>query len=343
MSILIILDMMGADKGASELSLGLRFFLKRNPGQYAFIVVGKQEELQSLNDIAEIVDARDVVPMEAGARDVLRMKDSSMMRAIDLYQERQADAIISCGGTGAYLSAATLKLKLIPGVERAALIVPMPNALGKITNVLDIGASNENTAEHLVQFAEMGRIFNQAVYGNKEPRVYVLANGTEDKKGSPVGKRALELLKEKNFPGLQGNIEGRETLSGVADVIVTDGFTGNVYLKTTEGTFKVMSNEIKKFFSRNLLSKIGYLFASKGVKEMRHRWDYRTTGGSMLLGLNGVVVKAHGSSDALAFSYAIEVGYKLATHNIVATLKKGFQHEITQNVPSGTKHSTESD
>ena len=343
MPLTIILDMMGADKGAEELSLGLRQFLSRNPGQYTFIAVGKKEELQSIQDIAEIVDARDVVPMEAGARDVLRMKESSMMKAIEMYQERKADAIISCGGTGAYLSAATLKLKLIPGVERAALIVPMPNAIGKITNVLDIGASNENTAEHLVQFAEMGRIFNQAVYGNKEPRVYVLANGTEDKKGSPESKRALEILKERNFPGLQGNIEGRESLSGIADVIVTDGFTGNVYLKTTEGVFKVMSNEIKKIFKRNILSMIGYVFASKGVKAMRHRWDYRSTGGSMLLGLNGVVVKAHGSSDAVAFSYAIEVGKKLAEAKIVDTLTKGFNHENLTSVPPGTKPPTQTD
>jgi phosphate acyltransferase len=331
----IILDMMGADKGAQELVAGVKLFLSRNQGDYRLVAVGKQEELQGLQGIADIVDARDVVPMEAGARDVLRMKDSSMMKAIDLYESLNADAIISCGGTGAYLSAATLKLKLIPGVERAALIVPMPNAIGKITNVLDIGASNENTAEHLVQFAEMGRLFNQAVYGNAVPRVYMLSNGTEDKKGSPEGKKAFDMLVAKNFPGFKGNIEGRESLNGHADVIVTDGFTGNVYLKSTEGVFKIMSNEIKKIFKRNIFSKIGYLFAKKGVNAMRHRWDYRTTGGSMLLGLNGVVVKAHGSSDATAFSYAIEVGKKLAEANIVQTMKKGFQNGIG-STPTGS-------
>jgi glycerol-3-phosphate acyltransferase PlsX len=322
----IILDMMGADKGPEELIVGVKLFLARNPGDYRLVAVGKQEELQLLKGIADIIDARDIVPMEAGARDVLRLKDSSMLKAIDLYSSLKADAMISCGGTGAYLTLTTLKLKLIPGVERAALIVPMPNAIGKITNVLDIGASNENTAEHLVQFAEMGRLFNQAVYGNKEPRVYVMANGTEDKKGSPESKKALEILQARNFPGLKGNIEGRESLSGIADVIVTDGFTGNVYLKTTEGVFKIMSNEIKKIFKRNFFSKLGYLLSKKGVKSMQHRWDYRTTGGSMLLGLNGVIVKAHGSSDALAFSYAIEVGKKLAEANIVDAMKKGFSH-----------------
>jgi glycerol-3-phosphate acyltransferase PlsX len=242
--------------------------------------------------------------------------------------------MISCGGTGAYLSSATLKLKLIPGIERAALIVPMPNAIGKITNVLDIGASNENSAEHLVQFAEMGRLFNQAVYGNQEPRVYMLSNGTEDKKGSPEGKKAFEMLVAKKFPGFKGNIEGRETLNGDADVIVTDGFTGNIYLKSTEGIFKIMSNEIKKFFKRNLFSKLAYMLAKKGVEQMKHRWDYRTTGGSMLLGLNGVVVKAHGSSDALAFSYAIEMGKKLASAKIIESMKKGFAH-ATNPTPVG--------
>ena len=332
----IILDMMGADKGAPELVEGVKLFLSRNPGEYRLIAVGKQEELQGLKGIAEVIDARDVVPMEAGARDVLRMKESSMMKAIDLYETMNADAMISCGGTGAYLSAATLKLKLIPGVERAALIVPMPNAIGKITNVLDIGASNENSAEHLVQFATMGRLFNQAVYGNKEPRVYMMSNGTEDKKGSPEGKKAFDILVANKFPGFKGNIEGRESLNGHADVIVTDGYTGNVYLKTTEGVFKIMSNEIKKFFKRTFFSKLAYLFAKKGVEQMKHRWDYRTTGGSMLLGLNGVIVKAHGSSDRLAFSYAIEVGKKLAEANIVETMKKGFAHATSTTIVGTT-------
>jgi glycerol-3-phosphate acyltransferase PlsX len=334
MNLKIILDMMGADKGPTELVEGVKLFLARNPGEYRIVAVGKQEELQGLKGIAEIIDAREVVPMEAGTRDVLRLKDSSMMKAIDLYETLNADAMISCGGTGAYLSAATLKLKLIPGVERAALIVPMPNAIGKITNVLDIGASNENSAEHLVQFATMGRLFNQAVYGNKEPNVYMLSNGTEDKKGSPEGKKALDMLVASNFPNFKGNIEGRESLNGHADVIVTDGFTGNVYLKTSEGVFKVMANEIKRIFKRNLFSKLAYLFAKKGVEQMKHRWDYRTTGGSMLLGLNGVVVKAHGSSDALAFSYAIELGKKLAEAKIVDSIKKGFAH-ATSTTPIG--------
>lgn len=328
----IILDMGGADLGTQELVAGVFLFLKRNPQPIKLVAVGDASLLAGLKDVAQIVNAKGVVPMEAGARDVLRMKDSSMMVAIDLYETLKADAIISCGGTGAYLSAATLKLKLIPGVERAALIVPMPNVKGKITNVLDIGASNENSPEHLVQFAEMGRLFNIAVYGNAEPRVYMLANGTEDKKGSPASKKAFELLKARNFPGLIGNIEGREALSGIADVIVTDGFTGNVFLKTTEGVFKIMSNEIKKIFKRNILSKIGYLFSKKGVDAMKSVWDYRVTGGSMLLGLNGVVVKAHGSSDALAFSYAIQVGFKLANANIVETIEKGLHHATTENV-----------
>jgi glycerol-3-phosphate acyltransferase PlsX len=334
----IILDLMDADKGPSELVEGVKLFLSRNPGEYRLVAVGKQEELQELKGIADVIDARDVVPMEAGARDVLRLKDSSMMKAIDLYETLKADALISCGGTAAYLSASTLKLKLIPGVERAALIVPMPNAAGKITNVLDIGASNENSAEHLVQFAEMGRLFNQAVYGNKEPRMYLLSNGTEDIKGSPVGKKAFEMLVAKNFPGFKGNIEGRETLNGDADVIVTDGFTGNVYLKTTEGVFKIMANEVKKIFKRNLLTMLAYLFAKKGVEQMKHRWDYRTTGGSMLLGLNGVVVKAHGSSDRLAFSYAIEVGKKLAEANIVEKMKKGFANATSTTIVGTTSN-----
>jgi glycerol-3-phosphate acyltransferase PlsX len=202
---------------------------------------------------------------------------------------------------------------------------PFPTAIkGKKVTVLDIGANNENTPEQIVQFAKMGRIYSQKIINITEPKVFLLSNGAEDKKGSPEIKAAHKILRETNFPGFHGNIEGRDALSGEADVLVTGGFAGNVFLKSTEGVFVMMNNMIKAAFKRNILSKIGYLLSKKGFLEMKTTMDYKTTGGAMLLGVNGVVVKAHGSSDGFSFSYALEVALKMANADVIKLIKEGL-------------------
>ena len=250
-----------------------------------------------------------------------------MMMAIKTLKDEGLDAVVSCGSTGGFLSAATINLKMIPGVKRAALVAPFPTQIkGKNVVILDIGANNENSPEELVQFALMGKLYSQSVYALEKPNVYLLSNGAEEGKGAPEVKEAYKLLKDSGFEGFKGNIEARYALNGDADVVVADGFTGNIFLKSTEGIAKIMSGMIKKSFKKNLWTKIGYLHVRKGIKEMSETLDYKNTGGAMLLGINGNVVKAHGSSDALAFYSALRVAKILAEKDVVSQIKKGLEN-----------------
>jgi glycerol-3-phosphate acyltransferase PlsX len=317
---------MGGDLGSSVIVEAINQFLLEN-NDVEITVAGKKEELTALEGKCRILDARDVVPMEAGALEVMRLKNSSMMVAIKTMKEENLDAVVSCGSTGGFLSAATINLKMIPGVKRAALVAPFPTQIkGKNVVILDIGANNENSSEELVQFALMGKLYSQSVYGTEKPKVYLLSNGVEEGKGSPVVKQAYKLLKDSKFEGFEGNVEARYALNGEADVVVADGFTGNVFLKASEGIAKMMSGMIKKAFKRNLWSKIGYLHVRKGMKEMTETMDYKSTGGAMLLGINGNVVKAHGSSDARSFYHALRVAKKLAENDVVNKIKKGIEN-----------------
>ena len=322
----IVVDAMGGDLGSSVIVEAINQFLLEN-NDVEITVAGKKEELTALEGKCRILDARDVVPMEAGALEVMRLKNSSMMVAIKTMKEENLDAVVSCGSTGGFLSAATINLKMIPGVKRAALVAPFPTQIkGKNVVILDIGANNENSPEELVQFALMGKLYSQSVYGTEKPKVYLLSNGVEEGKGSPVVKQAYKLLKDSKFEGFEGNVEARYALNGEADVVVADGFTGNVFLKASEGIAKMMSGMIKKAFKRNLWSKIGYLHVRKGMREMTETMDYKSTGGAMLLGINGNVVKAHGSSDARSFYHALRVAKKLAENDVVNKIKKGIEN-----------------
>lgn len=321
----IIVDTLGSDLGSGPIVAAIKTFINKN-SDINIIAVGNKEELSSLEGLCEIVHAPDVVPMEAGPLEVMRMKNSSMYVASSLMKERKADAIVSAGSTGGFLSCATLLLKTAPNVKRAALVAPFPTKIkGKKVVILDIGASNENSPEELVQFAFMGELYSKAIFGVEKPKIYLLSNGTEAGKGSPSGKQAYKLLQNKE--GFMGNIEARNALSGEADVIVTDGFTGNIFLKSSEGMAKMMSGMMKSAFKKNLWSKLGYLHVKKGINEMVETMDYKSTGGAMLLGINGVVVKAHGNSDEYSFGCALEVARKLALSNINQKISEGLSNE----------------
>ncbi|MFA5421836.1 MAG: phosphate acyltransferase PlsX [Bacilli bacterium] len=321
----IVVDMMGGDLGSRATVEGAIAFLKDHP-DVELTAVGKIEELKLLEGVATLVDARDVLPMQAGVLDSIRAKGASMSIAIDQVLANNADAIVSSGSTGAYLGATSIRLKKIPGVLRPALISPFPTkSLGKQVVILDIGASNENSPQELVQFALMGKLYSQSVLDVQEPKVYLLSNGSEPEKGSPESKEAYLLLAG-NFEGFMGNIEAREALNGSADVIVTDGFTGNIFLKSVEGLAKMMSVMIKDAFKRNALSKVGYLLSKKGFKKMSEAMNYKNYGGAMFLGLSKVAVKAHGSSDGLAFMHALRVAYRLAKAQVPSLIEKGINH-----------------
>lgn len=232
------------------------------------------------------------------------------------------DAMISAGNTGALLTAATLLVKRIRGIRRAAFAPLFPTR----TVLIDAGANTECTPEFLMQFGCMGSLYAQKALGIERPRVALLNNGAEEEKGDELHKNAYVLLKKADENGLihfTGNIEGRDVLTG-ADVIVADGFSGNVLLKSIEGTASYMAHMMKDMFKRNFLSKIGYLFCKKGANEIRKTMDYREIGGSMLVGLNKPVIKAHGSSDALAIMGAVK--------QAMTAVESGFCEEIRANV-----------
>ncbi len=316
-------DLTGGDNGSKPIVPAILEFLSKN-SDVQVTAFGNKEELKELEGKCEIVHAPDVIPMEAGPLEAMRMKNSSIYKMAQYAKEGKLDAMVSAGSTGGFLSLSTLILKTIPGVHRAAFVAPFPTKIkGKKVVILDIGASNENSPEELAQFAVMGSLYSKYILGVKEPKVYLLSNGTEEGKGSPNGKLAYILLKDK--PGFMGNIEARNALSGEADVVVTDGFTGNVFLKSSEGMAKMMSGMMKAAFKRNLWAKIGYLHVRKGIKEMTETMDYKSTGGAMLLGINGVVVKAHGNSDTYAFSCALNVAKKLVEEKLMDKIKEGIE------------------
>ena len=323
----IAVDAMGGDNGSKPIVQAVKEFLQENK-DVEIVVFGKEEELQELSSICRIINAPDIVPMEAGALEVLRMKNSSMCKAISTMKEEGFDAVISAGSTGGFLSAATLILKAIPGVKRACLVTAFPTKIkGKKVVVLDVGANNENNAEELLQFAYMGKAYNQALFAIKEPKTYLLSNGSEAHKGSPLVKQAHQLLLDNKFEGFMGNMEARDVLNGDADILVCDGFSGNVLLKGMEGIAKMMSGMIKNNFKKNLWTKLGYLHVRKGFKDMSETMDYKSTGGAMLLGLNGVVVKAHGNSDAYSFKSALKVTKQMVDYQVVNNIKESLKNE----------------
>ena len=323
----IAVDAMGGDNGSSVVIEAIKEFKKDYPND-ELIVFGKKEELEDLSSICRIVDAPEIVPMEAGALEVIRLKNSSMCKAINTMKEEGFDAIVSMGSTGGFLSAATLILKTIPGVKRSALVTAFPTKIkGKKVVVLDVGANNENSPEELVQFAYMGKAYNEALFNIKDPKTYLLSNGAEAHKGSPLVKEAHKLLLENNFPGFMGNMEARDVLNGDADVLVADGFSGNVLLKGMEGVAKMFGGMIKSAFKQNLWTKLGYLHVRKGFNNISETMDYKSTGGAMLLGINGVVVKAHGNSDAYSFKNALRVAHLMVEFDVVNKIKESLVNE----------------
>lgn len=322
----IAVDAMGSDKGSPIVCEAIKNFLKDHD-DVSFVVCGNEEELSSIKDLVEIVHTNEVMGMEDGALEIMRRKNTSMMKAIEQVSLGNCDGVVSAGSTGAFLTGATIKLKLIPNVARAALVSPFPTVDGKGVTLLDIGANNENTPEHLVQFAKMGQVFTEKVRGIENPKVFLVSNGAEEKKGSPTVKAAHQLLKEDKFVNFNGNIEARYVLTGVADVVVCEGYPGNILLKSTEGTANFFNGMIKKAFKKNLLTKIGYLFAKSGIDEMRETFNYKKYGGAILLGVNGVAVKGHGSSDAYSFYHAIRVAYETIKKDCIKHMKEAMENE----------------
>lgn len=325
----IILDTLGADNGAAEAVLGASMAAERD--NIEILLVGHKDELErimkekSISDKRlSILDATETVEMEDDPANVIRTKkDSSMVKALNALKQDEGDGLVSAGNTGALLTGATAIVGRIRGVRRGALAPIIPNRFGG-TLLIDCGANVECTPEYLLQFAVMGSAYMERTREIKNPKVALLNNGTEETKGTQLYRDAYVLLKEAHEAGsinFVGNIEGREVFSGKADVLVCDGFVGNMVLKTIEGTAKFFAGEIKSMFTKSIVTKIASLAVKSGIRDMRSMLDYRETGGSPIIGIRKPVFKAHGSSDAKAFSSAI--------HQVVRFVEGGAIDSIT--------------
>ena len=333
----IILDAMGGDNAPQAPVLGAVEAAKLFGTQIT--LVGRGEEILGVlrsNGIAdlpagvEIVNAEDVVDMHDDPAAVIhKRKNSSMVIGLKMLADGRGDAFVSAGSTGALLTGATLLVKRVKGIRRAAMGPAMPNKAGGKTVILDCGANAECTPEFLLQFGLVGSLHAQKALGVANPKVGLLNIGTEDSKGTALQKEAYALLQDAADRGLinfVGNVEARDVPLGAVDVVVCDGFAGNVLLKSIEGTAMFMGSLMKhKIFKRNLLSMIGYLFCKKGVKEVFGMLDYRQIGGTQFLGIRKPVIKAHGASDALAFRNAVRQAEQAAQKDISAELETSLQ------------------
>ena len=330
----IILDAMGGDNAPLAPVMGAMQAAKDFGAQIT--LVGRGEEIleamrkQGINDLPagiEIANADEVVDMHDDPANVIRKKkNSSMVIGLRMLSEGQGDAFISAGSTGALLSGATLIVKRVKGIRRASMGPVMPNKAGGKTVMVDCGANAECTPEFLLQFGLVGSLYAKKYLGIANPKVGLLNIGSEDTKGTQLQKDAYALLTDaagKGFINFVGNVEARDVPLGAVDVIVCDGFSGNVLLKSIEGTAMFMGSLMKnKIFKRNIFSKIGYLFCKPGVDEVMKMMDYREIGGTQFLGIKKPVIKAHGSSDALAFRNAVKQAIDAANSDISEELEQ---------------------
>ena len=329
----IILDAMGGDNaplapvmGAVDAARDFGAQITLIGRQEQILAVLKENGVEQLPEGISIVHAEEVVDMHDDPAGVVRKKkDSSMIAGLRMLSEGAGDAFISAGSTGALLSGATLVVKRVKGIRRAAMGPCMPNKAGGKTVILDCGANAECTPEFLLQFGIVGSLFAKKSLGVENPKVGLLNIGTEDTKGTPLQKEAYALLTDARTKGLinfVGNVEARDVPLGAVDVVVCDGFAGNVLLKSIEGTAMFMGSLVSKMFKKNLISKLSAALVMKDIKAFKKMLDYREIGGTQFLGIKKPVIKAHGSSDRLAFRNAVRQAMEAAQNDITADLEQ---------------------
>lgn len=319
----IAIDCMGGDHGPSVTVPAALAFLRQH--RNARVVLVGQEALvrplltslsPDLSSRCALRHASQVVAMdEAPALALRNKKDSSMRVAINLVKEGEAQACVSAGNTGALMAISRFVLKMLPGIDRPAICTVLPTMTGHV-HMLDLGANVDCEAEHLRQFGIMGAMLAAAVDHKASPTVGLLNIGEEDIKGNEVVKQAALLLRDSGL-NFVGNVEGDGIYKGHADVVVCDGFVGNVALKTSEGLAQMMATSLKQEFSRNWLTKLAALVAMPVLKNFKRRMDHRIYNGASFLGLKGISVKSHGSADAFAFEQAINRAYEAASNDVL--------------------------
>jgi len=341
--ITLSVDCMGGDHGPRVTLAACRRFLQTHP-EARLLLVGQPQALAALSDPrAQVVPATEVVAMDDPVEVALRKKkDSSMRVAIEQVKTGQAQAAVSAGNTGALMAVARYLLKTLDGIDRPAIATQMPNARGGGTTVLDLGANVDCSAEHLLQFAVMGSALVSALQNKDQPSVGLLNIGEEVIKGSEVIKKAGELLRSAGNSGdlnFYGNVEGNDIFKGTTDIVVCDGFVGNVALKASEGLATMIGGFLKEAFSRNIFTKTVAILALPVLSSFKNKVDHRRYNGAALLGLRGLVFKSHGSADELAFEQALIRAYDAARNQLLDRVR----HRIAHAAPllSGAAPATE--
>ncbi len=324
---------MGGDTGPRTVVRAASIALKRHP-EVHFLFFGDEEKVgplvkntKALAKSSTVHHTSKFIENEAKPSIALRSgRGSSLWMAVDAVRQGEASGMISAGNTGALMAIAKFLLRTLPQIDRPAMASFFPTLSGESV-MLDLGANIECDADNLVQFAVMGEMFARTVLGRMQPTVGLLNVGAEELKGHEALRQAAQTLRDSDLPiEFYGFIEGDDIAAGVVDVVVTDGFTGNIALKTAEGTARLVGAFLRQAFKSSIFAGLGYLLAKHAIWKMRRRVDPRSYNGAVLLGLNGIVVKSHGGSDALGFSTALGVAIDMARHGFIDRIRDEFDH-----------------
>ncbi|WP_169777449.1 phosphate acyltransferase PlsX [Campylobacter mucosalis] len=327
----VAIDAMGGDFGPEPLVAGVVAALESK--KFSALLVGDSKIIKpliptNLLKYIEFIEASEAISMEDGATEALKRKESTIFKAVDLVKNGLADAVVSAGHSGATMSLATLRLGRLKGVSRPAIATLMPNSKSSSTLVLDVGANVDCKSEHLFQFAVMGEAYAKEILKRNTPKIGLLSNGEEKSKGNEVSKEAYELISK--LDNFTGNAEGGQVFDGSVDVVVCDGFIGNILLKTSEGVAEAITKIIKQEVKRSPMAIAGSVLMKKVFSRLKKQISYDEYGGAPLLGVNGCVIISHGKSNAKAMKNAIFQAINFADSNI----NKVIEQELSKHIKS---------
>jgi len=326
----LAIDAMGGDAAPEVVLDGIELAAERHP-EARFLLVGDEARVggalarrRRAARACSLRHAPEAIPGDMKPTAALRVRASSMRLAIDAVAAGEAAGVVSAGNTGALMALAKIVIKTLPEIDRPALAAIGPSARGDVV-LLDLGANVQCDARNLVEFAVMGDAFARAVLGLTNPTIGLLNVGSEELKGDDRVRHAAEVLRDSHIgPQFRGFVEGHDITAGTTDVVVTDGFTGNVALKTGEGALKLMRDLLRQVFTSSVPARLGYLLARPALDRLREWMDPRRYNGAILIGLNGVVVKSHGGTDALGFAHAVDVAMDMVTHGFNERIREGL-------------------
>lgn len=346
---ILAIDAMGGDGAPDVVVEGMEIAAERHPGA-RFLLVGDEVRLRALlarykraAAVCTIRHSTEVIAGDLKPTAALRMRGASMRVAIDAVAGGEAAGVVSAGNTGALLALAKIVIKTLPGIDRPAMAAIGPSARGDVV-MLDLGANILCDARNLVEFAVMGDVFARTVLGLTSPSIGLLNVGSEELKGDESIRQAAEMLKLSHLaPQYHGFVEGHDITAGTTDVVVTDGFTGNVALKTGEGAMKLMGMMLRRVFTASIAARLGYLLVRPGLERLREWLDPRRYNGAVMLGLGGVVVKSHGGTDAQGFAHAVDVAMDMVVHRFNDGIRDALAKIVAVHPGLGPKHNGSSD